>query len=122
MAETVKTETTALELAKIIDDHNGIDLSVIDISGECSWTDYFIITTVSSQGHLKGLIKFLKLYLMENGIDIIHNQKKVSESGWTLIDCGNIVIHLMNKDVREFYDLERLWFSGNVIYHSSKSS
>ena len=122
MEDTVKTKDHAIGIAKLIDEHNGADVSVINIVKQCNWTDYFIIATVSSQGHINGLTNFLRAYLAENDIKIIHNRKRVSESGWMLLDCADIVIHLMNEELRNFYDLEKLWHTGEIIYHSSKSS
>ena len=121
MEDTV-LNNTAIEIAQFIDDHKGLDTKVIDIKDQNSWTNVFIITTVNSHTHLQGIFKYLRKFLSQKGISILHRQKKITDQGWFLIDCGFIVIHLMNKDKREFYDLEKLWFSGKLLYQSSKSS
>ncbi len=121
MEDTVKIKL-ALNLSSMIDDHKGADTVVIDISKQNSWTDYFIITTISSIGHLKGLIKHINTFIAENNLTNYHKHKQITDEKWVLIDCGFMIIHLMNKEAREFYDLEKLWFSGDILNQSSKSS
>lgn len=123
MVDIVKNkEGLAEDIGRFISDHNGSNVVVIDVRGHCSWTDYMIIATTSSMGHLKGLTGQLKDLLSEKSIDILLRHKQISDDGWELIDCGSYIIHLMNSEMREFYNLEKLWFSGKIIYQSSKSS
>ncbi len=122
MVDTAKSKESAVEIAAVIEEHKGEDTMVIDVSDQSSWTDYFIISTVNSIGHLKGVVRHVKQYLRDLDLEILHRHKRMAEDGWELIDCGDMVIHLMSRDMREFYDLEKLWFNGEVIYQSSKSS
>ncbi len=125
MEDTVKSKNEkerAAAIGAFIDEHKGKGTVVLDISEYSSWTKYFIISTISSTGHLKGVVKQLKVYLSERGIGIYHRHKNIAEDGWELVDCGDYVIHLMSSEVREFYNLEKLWFNGEILYQSSKSS
>lgn len=122
MVDIVKNDKVANLIGNFISDHNGENVLVINIREQSSWTDYMIIATVNSAGHLKGLVKQLKEMLSDHSIDILKQHKQISDDGWELIDCGGYVIHLMNTEMREFYDLDKLWFSGNIIFQSSKSS
>jgi len=122
MVDTVKTKDLTIEIGKLIDSHKGNDTVVIDVSGQSSWTNYFVISTVSSMGHLKGLVRQVKNYLKEKDVNVLHRHRKIAEDGWELIDCGFVVIHLMSEEKRGFYDLEKLWFSGQILYQSSNSS
>lgn len=112
----------AVAIGKFIDEHKGTGTVVLDISEYSSWTKYFIISTISSMGHLKGIVKQLKQYLLERNIGMYHRHKNIAEDGWELVDCGDYVIHLMSSEVRKFYNLEKLWFNGEILYQSSKSS
>jgi ribosome-associated protein len=86
------------------------------------WTDYFIIATVRSAAHQKGLLRLLNEGLAERSITALGSRKvHRRETGWVLIDCGRFVVHLMDREHREFYELEKLWFKNELIY-SSKSS
>ena len=117
MENTEKTfEQKAIEIAKLIQDGKGSDVTLIDISGLNSWADYFVIATVTSSAQQQGIAKQIKEYIKENDLEI-HPTNRRSPNGedWELIDLGNIVIHLMSQQAREFYNLEKLWFKGKVI-------
>ena len=60
MVDTVKTKDVTVEIGKLIDAHRGLDTVVIDVSEQSSWTNYFVISTVNSSGHLKGLVRHIK--------------------------------------------------------------
>ncbi|MDA3832328.1 MAG: ribosome silencing factor [Spirochaetales bacterium] len=100
------TEHMVKSIASFIDEHKGSNTICIDVSEVSSWTDSFIISTVQSTGHLKGLIRELRSFLHTFGIYNQHRHKKISEHGWELLDCGDIVIHLMSEESRSFYELE----------------
>jgi ribosome-associated protein len=110
------TEEKAIEIAKLMEDGKGKDVTLIDISALNSWTDYFVIVTVNSSAHWQGLYKQIKEYIKDNGLEIhVTNKKSPDGDDWNLIDLGVIVIHLMSAGAREFYDLEKLWHAGRFI-------
>ena len=99
----------AQTIAQFLNDHKGIETKVLDVSQECSWTDCFIITTVTSLGHLRGLAREIWSVLDSLDLSVNNRHKAVGDDGWELIDCGDIVIHLMSQEMRDFYSLEKLW-------------
>ena len=110
------TEEKAIEIAKLMIDGKGKDVTLLDISGLNSWTDYFVIVTVNSSTHWQGLYKQVKEYIKENDLEIhLTNKKTPDGDDWNLIDLGPIVIHLMSEAARSFYDLEKLWFNGKKL-------
>ena len=114
MEKTVKE--MALEIAKLMEDGKGTDVCVLDVSELNSWTDYFVIGTVSSGPHWQGLYKEIKDYIKDTDLEIhkIHN-KTSQGNDWNLIDLGPIVVHLMSQEARDFYELEKLWHAGKKI-------
>ncbi|MCD6122207.1 MAG: ribosome silencing factor [Spirochaetales bacterium] len=122
MEDTARNRETVLAIAELLEEHKGVDTIVLDISKTSSWADYLIISTVHSSAHAAGLMKFLYGFFKDNGIEPINVHKNVEISDWLLVDCGDFVINLMEKGKRNFYELEKLWFKGKVIYQSSKSS
>lgn len=122
MGDTVSKRELALEIGRFLDQRKGIDTRVLDLTGRAGWTDFFVITTVASNAHLQGIVRNLPGFLREHGAEILRFPKLSAETGWVLIDCNEIVIHLMDKERREFYDLEHLWFQAEALTYSSKSS
>ena len=109
-------EEKAREIAKLMEDGKGNDVTLLDISGLNSWTDYFVIVTVTSSAHWQGLYKQIKEYIKDNDLEIhVTNRKSPDGDDWNLIDLGAIVVHLMSESARTFYDLEKLWHAGKTI-------
>ena len=99
----------AATLGELLREHNGQNVSVMDLREINNWTDFFIIATVSSKTHMDGLERHIKEFCAENKIDIIGSSRKSADDEWRLIDLGQTIIHLMTSRVRDFYELERLW-------------
>ncbi len=110
-----KTTVLASDIARFIADHKAIDPVVIDVSEQAGWADCFIVATVTSLGHLKGVTRELWGFLADRDVHVINRHKSVAGDGWELIDCGSIVIHLMSEELREFYALEKLWHTGKKV-------
>jgi ribosome-associated protein len=135
MDDTLLTET-AKALGALLEAHRGGDVVVLDLRGLNAWTDFFVITTVTSSTHSQGLERHIKDFCNERNIEILRfsarprsgrsEGKMVSQAAideeWRLIDMGAIVIHLMTAKTRSFYELERLWGAGETIYSSSSNS
>ena len=118
-----ESREAALGVARLIHEHKGEDTVVLGIGGVSSFADYFVISTARSSAHLTGLHREVHAYLHSRGIRPRGGgHRSGGESGWLLLDCGDFVIHLMEKEQREFYDLERLWFKAERLSYWSKSS
>lgn len=89
-------------------DSKAEDILNLDVKGISSFADQIIIATANSNRHAKSVSEKLVDKLKQDKIHIIGVDGQV-ESGWILVDCGSIVINIMKKDEREFYDLEGLW-------------
>jgi ribosome-associated protein len=112
----------AVELAREIGLHNGRDAVALDLRGQSSWTDFFVISTVTSSAHLKGLLKRIKDFTRERGLETFGKQAGADGDEWSFVDCGDLVVHLMSERARAFYDLERLWFQAGVLYRETASA
>ena len=104
-----------IEVAEFINELKGINTIVLDLTSYNGWTDFFIITTISSATHLRGVYSNIQEIFHKLSIEPSFRQKKIDNENWVLIDCGYFVVHFMDKEHREFYDLEKLWFNAEVV-------
>jgi ribosome-associated protein len=102
----------SLALGELLHDARGQDVVTLDLRGLNSWTDFFVIATVTSRTHRLGLERHIKEFAQEKGLEILRRSTRPAsgiEDDWSLIDMGDIVVHLMTEKARLFYELERLW-------------
>lgn len=122
MGNALKIKEDVISLAKEIDALKGKDTLAIDVTENCSWTGFFVISTCNSNAHLRGVVDDVRKIVHDMGYSIKQNRKNPGNQSWVLIDCVDFVIHLMNYDSREYYKLEERWNSSEIIYSSSKLS
>lgn len=119
-ADTVSAHLADIQaIAGLLDDHRAEDTIALDVRETCSFADYFVIATVNSQGHLRGLLVRLDELFARRGIVPFHPRRRNEETGWVLIDLGYAVVHLMTAQMREFYELEKLWFGAETVFRAS---
>ena len=99
-------------------DNKAEDVLTLDIDGISSFADAIIIATANSNRHAKSLSERLVESVKANGKTILGVEGKV-ESGWILVDCGEVVINIMKSDIRDFYDLEGLWGENTLLNNSN---
>ena len=114
LSEEIKNQ--ALEIAQVLEDGKGEQVTVIDVSELNSWTDCFVIATIKSSAHWQGLAKQVGDYVKTHGMQIHQTHNKLPDGDdWNLIDIGPVVVHLMSEGARSFYELEKLWHAGKVL-------
>ena len=106
------------EMARIayraLEDKKGENISVIDISGISPLADYFIITNGTSDSQVQALVDNVEEKMHKAGHSQI--QREGMQSGnWVLLDYGDVVVHVFDKENREFYHLERIWRDGKKV-------
>jgi|JI10StandDraft_1071094.scaffolds.fasta_scaffold10806_14 ribosome-associated protein len=101
-----------LELVKLccraLDDKKAGDLRVLDVSAQSSITDFLVIATATSDPHLRALRVELEKVIDATKTKIV-GIETAQESGWTVIDAFDLMIHLFSAPRREQYGLENLW-------------
>ena len=100
-------------------DSKAEDLLVLDIENISSFADKIIIATATSNRHAISIAEKLVDCLKENKFNILGVEGEI-DSGWILVDCGDIVINIMRKEQRKFYDLEGLWGENTLITQKNK--
>jgi ribosome-associated protein len=110
-----------LELAHTIvstlDGKKGENILLLDLVDVCSFTDYFVLCTGSSERMLAALAEETRLRIKERYSKFPINVEGDAASGWVLVDYGDVILHLFSPDRRDYYRLEELWREGQVIVH-----
>lgn len=88
-----------------------IDVKVIDIRQVSVMADYFIISTAGNPSQAQAMIDQLEETLEKAGFPLKHTEG-VRNSGWVLMDFGDVIVHIFDEENRLFYDLERIWRDG----------
>ncbi|MGB4503715.1 MAG: ribosome silencing factor [Syntrophaceticus sp.] len=91
-----------------------LDIMVLDLTGIFPVADYFMICSGRSTTQLAAIVREVEdeLKKFNNGS---YRRQGSPESGWILLDNGDLIIHVFNEETREFYDLEHLWGDARVI-------
>jgi ribosome-associated protein len=83
-------------------------LLVLDVQSVSTIADFFVICSGNSTTQLRGIANAVEESLESEGARVLHREG-MPESGWLLLDYGDVVVHVFLPDTREFYALERLW-------------
>jgi len=94
-----------------LDDMKAEETVTIDLRGKSVYSDYMIITSGRANRHVGAIAENVTKSLKENGIKNIHVEV-LPNCDWVLIDSGDVIVHVFRPEVREFYNLERLWTQG----------
>jgi ribosome-associated protein len=91
-----------------LDDGKGRDIKVLDVRGKTSITDFMVIVSGTSERHVKSLAWHVVEEVKKSGTQPLGMEgENVGE--WVLVDLGDVIIHVMKPQVREFYQLEKFW-------------
>ena len=104
----------ARDIASILENKKGDDIVVLDIKGIASFTDYFVIVSGSSRRMLQSLSGIVGREIKTRHHKTTQPQG-TSDSGWIVLDYGDVVVHLFSPEQRDFFRLEELWSEGNVL-------
>lgn len=96
------------KITTFLDDRKAEDIVVLDLREHANLAEYFIIATGANDPHLKSMYDGLQRLFKDAGFKGYH-KAGVPESGWMIMDYYGIMVHVFDQEMREFYDLEKLW-------------
>jgi len=116
---TTPDSAEALELAKRIVDlaseKQASDIVLLDIRGVSLIADYFVIATAANERQANAILRDLSEKLIEEyGRKPLHTEGK-PDSGWVLLDFGDVIVHVFSPADRSFYNLDQLWSAATPI-------
>ncbi|MGH1378309.1 MAG: ribosome silencing factor [Alphaproteobacteria bacterium] len=89
------------------------DIVCVDLSGGSALADYMFIATGTSSRHVNSLARKLKEKLQSHNVKGI-SIEGLSQSDWVVMDAGDVIVHLFRPEVREFYNIEKMWCAGET--------
>src|SRR5580765_1417968 len=105
------------ELSQVVDalvDRKAVDPVVLDLRGLTAACDYFVIVSGTSAAHVRGMAEHLVTALAPSGVEP-HHVEGLAQGRWVLLDYVDFVVHVFHPELREFYQLERLWGDAEVV-------
>lgn len=90
------------------------DIVLLDARKVCSFTDYFVICSGESNRQIQAIYDEVAHILKEADI-LPHHREGTVDSGWLLLDFGDVVVHIFAAFEREYYQLDRLWSQASAV-------
>ena len=101
-------------IEKILDEGKAEDIVSIPLKGKSSLADYMIIATGTSTRHVSALSNQITSKLKIMGFQIFSTQGQ-RNGDWVLVDAGDVIVHLFRPEVRDFYNLDKMWLAPNDL-------
>ncbi|RLC73134.1 MAG: ribosome silencing factor [Chloroflexi bacterium] len=108
----------AVELAKKIVEaalnKQAFDILLLDLRGRCSFADYFVLCSGESERQIQAICDEIDRVIAQEGLSLNRREGK-TDSGWVLLDLGNVIVHVFAPQQREFYRLEKVWERASTV-------
>lgn len=101
-------EQLAEWIASAADDIKAIDLTKMDVRGNCSFADFIIVCEGRSQAHVRGICDRVEEALRKQGVRS-NGVEGYSEGSWILMDYIDVVLHIFHPETRQYYKLEEIY-------------
>ena len=104
----MNADTLLQMIISTLGDGKGRDITVVDVRGKTSMTDYMVVASGTSERHVKSLAGHVAEEAKKNAtMPLGIEGEDVGE--WVLVDLGDVIVHVMKPQIRDFYQLEKLW-------------
>jgi ribosome-associated protein len=111
---TLSAEAVARQAAAAALEKNALDVAVLDLQGLSGIADFFLICSARSRTQAETIAEAVRIMLRTRGVRPRHVEGS-AESGWLLLDYGDVVVHVFLEQTRGFYALDRLWGDAPVL-------
>lgn len=118
--KSMDTKKIARMAAEAIDKNKGTDIMIIDIAAKSSFADYFILASGANERQIGALQEDVEDALAQEGV-LVKNIEGRKDSGWILMDYGDIIVNVLTSEMRERYNIEKVWADCNVITMEEES-
>lgn len=95
-------------------DKQASNIVLLDVHGLCGFADYFVICAGESQRQLRAVYEEIEKSLKKEGVLPLHHEGSF-DSGWLLLDYGDVIVHIFSAEEREFYQLDEFWREAGTV-------
>ena len=99
---------------EIASDKQAGNIVLLDVRDLCSFADYFVICTGDSQRQVRTILEEVEFSLKKEGVLPHHNEGGL-DSGWLLLDYGDVIVHIFSVEERDYYNLDELWHEAKAV-------
>lgn len=107
-------------VTRALQDMKGVDIRVLDVRDMTALTDFMVIASGTSDRHVKSLARQVLDQARSAGVKPMGVEGE-AEGEWVLVDLRDVVVHVMRPQVRDFYNLEKLWSLEPAVLPSASS-
>ena len=108
------TRTMIKNTVDALEDKKGEDIKIIDISEVSSIADFFVLASGSNRSQVQAMADYVEEKMHKAGFHL-KQIEGYDGAGWILMDFADIVVHIFDRENRDFYDLERIWKDGKIV-------
>jgi len=105
----ITSEKLSSVIARVLDDKLGKDITILNISNVSVLADYFVICSAETATQVRGLTSYVKVKVKDLFERLPNGQESDLKNRWNLLDYGDVVVHIMHKEDRETYAIEKFW-------------
>ncbi len=97
-------------------DKKASDVILLDIREVSTFADYFVICSGNNTRQIQAITDGVDEVLGQQGANLLHREGE-AETGWVLLDFGDVIVHIFGRKEREYYRLERLWSAAKTVVY-----
>ncbi|MBR1460613.1 ribosome silencing factor [bacterium] len=109
MEQEINSHKLACAIAQFLDDKLAKEITILNISNVSSLADYFVIASGDSTPQVKALLENTKDKVKNIFKRLPVRSERDLKNRWNLLDYGDVVVHILHKEERETYALEKFW-------------
>lgn len=108
-------QNLAMSAAWILGNFKGLNLKVYDVRGKSALADFYVIASATNSTQANAMADTINTQIKRHGFNPISREGINGEAEWTLLDFGDIIVHILLDNSRDFYNFDEMWTDGKLV-------